>query len=118
MAVGPIVFRDILISVVPAGVRVTSPTLRYRWRRSHPRQSYICEVEELVEEHSKDLTTEDFEEIKKLNRERDKEDKECSSEEEQDSNKEGRMPTGEIKKNTALLGRVSVFGYKVASQKS
>jgi hypothetical protein len=34
-------FRDSLISVVPAGVRVTSPTLRCRWRRSHPRQSYI-----------------------------------------------------------------------------
>jgi len=29
------------ISVVPAGVRVTSPTLRCRWRRSHPRQPYI-----------------------------------------------------------------------------
>jgi hypothetical protein len=35
------VFRDTLISVVLAGVRVTSPTLRCRWRRSHPRQSYI-----------------------------------------------------------------------------
>jgi hypothetical protein len=34
------VFRNTVISVVPAGVRVTSPTLRYRWRRSHPRQSY------------------------------------------------------------------------------
>ena len=33
--------RDTLISVVPAGVRVTSPTLRCRWRRSHPRQPYI-----------------------------------------------------------------------------
>ena len=33
-------------------------------------------VEELVEEHSKDLTTEDLEELKKqLNQERDKEDK-------------------------------------------
>ena len=49
--------------------------------------------------------------------ERDKEDKECSSEEE-DSNEKGRMPTGDIKKNAALLGRVSVFGYKVASQQS
>jgi hypothetical protein len=34
-------FRDTLISLVPAGVRVTSPTLRCRWRRSHPRQSFI-----------------------------------------------------------------------------
>ena len=34
---------------------------------------------------------------KQLNQERDKEDKECSSEEE-DSNKKGRMPTGDIKK--------------------
>jgi hypothetical protein len=75
------------------------------------------DVEELVEEHSKDLTTEDLEELKKqLNQERDKEDKECSSEEE-DSNKKGRMLTGDIK-NAALLGRVSVFGYKVASQQS
>ena len=40
----------------------------------------------------------DLEELKKqLNQERDKEDKECSSEEE-DSNKKGRMPTGDIKK--------------------
>jgi len=39
------------------------------------------DVVELVEEHSKDLTTEDLEELKKqLNQERDKEDKECSSE--------------------------------------
>ena len=54
------------------------------------------DVEELVE-LSKDLTTEDLEELKKqLNQERDKEDKECSSEE--DSNKKGRMPTGDIKK--------------------
>jgi hypothetical protein len=51
------------------------------------------DVEELVEEHSKDLTTEDLEELKKqLDQERDKEDKECSSEEEEDSNKKGRMP--------------------------
>ena len=35
------VFRDTHISVVPAGVRVTSPTLRCRWRRSNPRQPYI-----------------------------------------------------------------------------
>jgi hypothetical protein len=41
MVDGEPVFRDTLISVVPAGVRVTSPTLRYRSRRSHPRQSYI-----------------------------------------------------------------------------
>jgi hypothetical protein len=34
-------FPRYLISVVPAGVRVTSPTLRCRWRRSHPLQSYI-----------------------------------------------------------------------------
>ena len=69
------------------------------------------DVEELVEERSKDLTTDDLEELKKqLNQERDKEDKECSSDE--DSNKNGRMPTG------VLLGRVSVFGYKVASQQS
>ena len=48
------------------------------------------DVEELVEEHSKDLTTEDLQELKKqLNQERDKEDKECSSEKE-DSNKKGR----------------------------
>ena len=33
--------RDILISVVPAGVCVTSPTLRCRSRRSHPWQPYI-----------------------------------------------------------------------------
>ena len=56
------------------------------------------DAEELVEEHSKDLTTEDLEELKKqVNQERDKEDKECSSEEE-DSNRKGRMPTGDIKK--------------------
>jgi hypothetical protein len=41
MAAVATVFRDILISVVPAGVRVTSPTLRCRWRWSHLRQSYI-----------------------------------------------------------------------------
>jgi hypothetical protein len=41
MAAEATVFRDTLISVVPAGVGVTSPTLRCRWRRSHPRQSYI-----------------------------------------------------------------------------
>jgi L-asparaginase/Glu-tRNA(Gln) amidotransferase subunit D len=35
------------------------------------------DVEELLEEHSKDLTTEDLEELKKqLNQEKDKEDKE------------------------------------------
>ena len=41
MDAGATVFRDTLISVVPAGVRMTSPTLRCRWRRSHPRQPYI-----------------------------------------------------------------------------
>jgi hypothetical protein len=40
MAAGATVFRDTLISVIPAGVRVMSPTWRRR-RRSHPRQSYI-----------------------------------------------------------------------------
>ena len=39
-AAGATVFRDTLISVIPAGVRVTSPTWRRR-RRSHPRQPYI-----------------------------------------------------------------------------
>ena len=43
MAAGATVFRDTLISVVPAGVRVTSPTSRCRWRRSHPQQPYICD---------------------------------------------------------------------------
>jgi hypothetical protein len=41
MAVCETVFLDTLISVVPAGVCVTSPTLHCRWRRNHPRQSYI-----------------------------------------------------------------------------
>jgi hypothetical protein len=41
MAASATAFRDTVISVVPAGVRVTSRTLRCRWRRSHPRQSYI-----------------------------------------------------------------------------
>jgi hypothetical protein len=41
MAAVATVFRDTLISVVPASVRMTSPTLHCRWRRSHPRQSYI-----------------------------------------------------------------------------
>jgi hypothetical protein len=41
MAAVVTVFRDTLISVVPAGVRVTSPTLCCRWWRSHPQQSYI-----------------------------------------------------------------------------
>jgi hypothetical protein len=41
MAADATVFRDTLTSVLPAGVRETSPTLRCRWRRSHPRQSYI-----------------------------------------------------------------------------
>jgi hypothetical protein len=43
MAAGETVFRDTLISVVPAGVRVTSPTLRFCRRRSHPRQPYISD---------------------------------------------------------------------------
>jgi hypothetical protein len=55
------------------------------------------DVEELAEKHSKDLTTENLEELKKqLNQERDKEDKECSSDEE-DSNKKVRMTKGDIK---------------------
>jgi hypothetical protein len=41
MTAGAAVFRDDLISVIPAGVRVTSPTLRCRRRRGHPRQPYI-----------------------------------------------------------------------------
>ena len=41
MAAGANAFRDILISVVPVGVRVTSPTLRRRWWRIHPRQPYV-----------------------------------------------------------------------------
>jgi hypothetical protein len=41
MAAGATVFCDTLISVVPAGVRVTSATLHCRWWRNHPRQSYI-----------------------------------------------------------------------------
>jgi hypothetical protein len=41
MADGEYVFRDTLISVVLAGVRVTSPTLRCHWRWSLPRQIYI-----------------------------------------------------------------------------
>jgi hypothetical protein len=41
MAAEATVYRDTLISVVLAGVCMTSPTLRCRWRRSHPRESYI-----------------------------------------------------------------------------
>ena len=41
MAAGETVFCDTLISVIPAGVRVTSPTLGCRRRRSHPLQPYI-----------------------------------------------------------------------------
>jgi hypothetical protein len=41
MAAAATVFRDNLTSKVPAGVRMTPPTLRCRWRRRHPRQSYI-----------------------------------------------------------------------------
>jgi hypothetical protein len=40
MAACATVFRDTLISVISAGVRVLSPTWRRR-RRSHPRQPYI-----------------------------------------------------------------------------
>jgi len=43
IAAGATVFRDTLISVIPAGVRVTSPTWRCRRRRSHRRQPYICD---------------------------------------------------------------------------
>ena len=41
MAVGATVFRDTHITVDPADVRVTSPTLRCRRRQSLPRQPYI-----------------------------------------------------------------------------
>jgi hypothetical protein len=41
MAAEVTVFRNTLKSVVSAGVRMTSPTLRCRWRWSHPRQAYI-----------------------------------------------------------------------------
>jgi hypothetical protein len=41
MAAGETVFRDTPISVIPAGVRVTSMTLSCRRRLSHPRQPYI-----------------------------------------------------------------------------
>ena len=41
MAAGATVFRYTLISVIPAGFRVTSPTLRCRRRWSQPRQPYI-----------------------------------------------------------------------------
>jgi hypothetical protein len=41
MAAGATVFRDTLISVIPAVVRVTSPTWSCRRRRSHPRQPYV-----------------------------------------------------------------------------
>jgi hypothetical protein len=41
MAAGATVFCDTLISVIPAGVCVTSPTLRCRRWRSHPLQPYI-----------------------------------------------------------------------------
>jgi hypothetical protein len=43
MADGKNVFCDNLICMVPAGVRVTSPILRCRWWRSHPRESYILD---------------------------------------------------------------------------
>ena len=41
MAAGATVFCDNLISVIPAGVRVTSPTLRCCRRWSHLRQPYV-----------------------------------------------------------------------------
>jgi hypothetical protein len=41
MAAGATMFCVTLISVIPAGVRVTSPKLRCRRRRSHPLQPYI-----------------------------------------------------------------------------
>jgi hypothetical protein len=41
MAAGATVFRDNLISVIAAGVCVSSPTLRCCRRRGHPRQPYI-----------------------------------------------------------------------------
>jgi hypothetical protein len=41
MAAGAIVFRDNLISVIPANVCLTSPKLRCRTLRGHPRQPYI-----------------------------------------------------------------------------
>jgi len=41
MAAGATVFRDALISVIPAGVHVTSPSWSCRRRRSHPQQPYI-----------------------------------------------------------------------------
>jgi hypothetical protein len=41
MAANVTVFRYTVMSMVPAGVRVTSPTLRCRRRRNHPQQPYI-----------------------------------------------------------------------------
>jgi hypothetical protein len=41
MAADANVFRNNLISVIPTDVRVTSPTLRCRRRRCHPRHPYI-----------------------------------------------------------------------------
>jgi hypothetical protein len=41
MAAGAIIFCHNLICVIPAGVCVTSPTLRCRRLRGHPRQPYI-----------------------------------------------------------------------------
>ena len=41
MAAGATVFRINLISLIPAGVCVTSQTLRCRRLRGHPRQPYI-----------------------------------------------------------------------------
>jgi hypothetical protein len=40
MAAGATVFRYNRISVIPAGVCVTSPTLRCRRLRGHPRRPY------------------------------------------------------------------------------
>ena len=41
MAAGVNVFHGTLISMIAAGVRVTSPTLRCRRQGSHPREPYI-----------------------------------------------------------------------------
>jgi hypothetical protein len=40
MAAGATIFRDTPMSMIPVGVRVTSPTLHCRRRRSHPPQFY------------------------------------------------------------------------------
>jgi hypothetical protein len=60
MAAGATVFRDTLISVIPA-VSVASPTLSCRRRRSHPWQAYIrdssgssCTVAEMTLQQTTD----------------------------------------------------------------